>query len=211
MDYTNIKFDEKGLVPAIVQDYRTKKVLMVAYMNQESLKMTIETGKATFFSRSRQSLWVKGETSGNFMLVKEIRVDCDEDALLVLAEAKGPACHTEKTSCFYRKLDGEQIAELDENSELGGHILEEVYDVIADRKANPKEGSYTNYLFDKGIDKILKKVGEESSETIIAAKNDSKEEISSETADLFYHIMVMLADRGLTLSDVYAELAHRRG
>lgn len=207
----NLKFDDKGLIPAVLQDADTSKVLMVAYMNEEALKQTIETKKATFYSRSRQQLWVKGETSGNFMNVCQIRVDCDMDCLVVLVKPEGPACHTGKQSCFYRKIEDGSVKELtpeDEKSDID--IVSQVQTVVLDRKVNPKEGSYTNYLFDKGIDKILKKVGEENAETIIAAKNNSKEEIQYETADLIYHLTVMLIDRGLRWSDIYEELKKRR-
>jgi len=210
MNVQDIKFNADGLVPAVLQDVKTKKILMVAYMNAESLKMTIETKKATFYSRSRQKLWVKGETSGNFMMVEDILVDCDEDTLVILVTPMGNACHTGSETCFYRRLDGDQIVDYSDESSIEDDVMEEVYSVIADRKKNPKEGSYTNYLFDKGIDKILKKVGEESAETIIAAKNNSKDETIYETADLFYHVMVMLCNQGLTLSDIYEELAKRR-
>ena len=210
MNYQDVKLDDKGLIPAIVQDKNTKEVLMVAYMNQESLRLTIETKKATFFSRSRQKLWVKGETSGNFMMVEDILVDCDEDALVLLVEPKGPACHTGHTSCFYRKLDGEEIVDYEGNSHKPMGVLDEEYAIVLDRKKNPQEGSYTNYLYEKGLDKILKKVGEEASETIIAAKNGSKEEVLYESADLLYHLMVMLCHQGITLDELYEELENRR-
>ena len=210
MNIKEIRFNADGLVPAVLQDVKTKAILMVAYMNAESLKMTIETKKATFFSRSRQKLWVKGETSGHFMLVEDILVDCDEDTLVVLVTPMGSACHTGNETCFYRKLDGENIVDLGKLQKSQEDILSEVYGVIADRKKNPQEGSYTNYLFEKGIDKILKKVGEESAETIIAAKNNSKEETIYETADLLYHLFVMLCHQGISLEDIYGELANRR-
>lgn len=205
----NLKYDEKGLIPAVVQDSRTGTVLMVAYMNEESYQKTLETGKACFFSRSRQQLWTKGETSGNYLLVKDIYVDCDEDTLLIKAEPAGPACHTGNTSCFYRKEENGALTEDKAQKGTKAAIWQQVYDVVKDRAENPKEGSYTNYLLEKGIDKILKKVGEESAETIIAAKNHSKEEIQYETADLLYHLAVMLYERGLTLDDVYEELEKR--
>ena len=204
-----IKFDEKGLVPAVVQDAADGKVLMVAYMNRESLEKTVETGRTWFFSRSRNQLWNKGETSGNFQEVEEILVDCDADTLVVKVRQHGPACHTGNPTCFFRKVS--------ENGELQDYeapatasILDEVYAVVKDRMENPKEGSYTNYLLDTGIDKILKKVGEECSETIIAAKNEEPSEIALETSDLLYHLIVMIAERGMTMEDIYAELKHRR-
>lgn len=205
----DIKFDEAGLIPAIIQDNNTKEVLMVAYMNEETLKQTIETKKATFWSRSRQEVWVKGATSGNFLNVLEIRVDCDQDALVVMVTPEGPACHTGERSCFYRKIDEGALVD-DKRSADASYVLNELVDVALDRKANPQPGSYTNYLFDKGEDKILKKVGEEAAEVVIAGKNRSVEEISYETADLLYHLSVMLVDNGMTWQDVYRELEKRR-
>ena len=205
---SQLKFDDKGLIPAIAQDYATGRILMQAYMNAESLTATIETGKATYFSRSRQCLWVKGETSGHFQHVKEILVDCDADCLLLSIEQVGPACHTGNDSCFYRMISYDGLSEIKAGTADAG-ILGQVYNVVADRRDNPKEGSYTNYLFDKGIDIILKKVGEETAEIIIGAKNADKAEISYEVADLMYHLTVMLCERGLEWSDVYAELAKR--
>ncbi len=204
-----IKFDEKGLVPAVIQDAADGRVLMVAYMNRESLKKTIETGRTWFYSRSRQCLWNKGETSGSFQEVKEILVDCDMDTILVKVTPAGPACHTGNPTCFYRKA-GENGELTEYEAPAASSILDEVYAVVKDRMENPKEGSYTNYLLDTGIDKILKKVGEECSETIIAAKNDEPSEIAMETSDLLYHLIVMIAERGMTMEDVYAELKHRR-
>lgn len=208
-----VRFDEKGLVPVVTQDYKTKEVLMVAYMNREALEKTVETGKVTYFSRSRNQLWVKGETSGHFQNVKSIRLDCDGDTILIKAEQIDAACHTGNKTCFYRTLtEGiwEEKASGSEDEKLSAHILQEVYDVIVDRTVHPKEGSYTNYLFTKGLDKILKKVGEETAEVIIAAKNKSKEEIRYEVSDLMYHLMVLLVERGLTLEDIYSELKGRR-
>lgn len=203
----NIKFDEKGLIPAVVQDFSTGEVLMVAYMNKESLEISQKTGRATFWSRSRNEIWEKGKTSGNFMYIKEIRIDCDADCLLVLAEPAGPACHTGKMTCFYRNADGEEVDTEKKNS---NDILMRLMAVTQDRKLNPVEGSYTNYLFNKGEDKILKKVGEEAAEVVIAGKNRSKEEISYETADLMYHLTVMLADNDMTWEDIFDELEKRR-
>lgn len=203
-----LKFDDKGLIPAVVQNQNTKEVLMVAYMNQESLDLTIKTGHATFWSRSRQELWEKGKTSGNYMNVEEIRVDCDADCLLLLVNPDGPACHTGKKSCFFRMLKDGALSEIEKTD--SSDILQRLMEVTLDRKKNPKEGSYTNYLFQKGEDKILKKVGEEAAEVVIAGKNRSKSEISYETADLMYHLTVMLADNDMTWNDIFDELEKRR-
>lgn len=207
-----IKFDEKGLVPVVTQDCKTKEVLMLAYMNEEAFKKTVETGKVHYFSRSRNQLWLKGETSGHFQLVKQIKLDCDGDTLLVEAEQIDAACHTGNKTCFFRAMSNGQWQENNDIIEEcdSASILQEVYDVIVDRTINPKEGSYTNYLFTKGIDKILKKVGEETAEVIIAAKNNSKDEIRYEVSDLMYHLMVLLVERGLKLEDIYKELKGRR-
>lgn len=200
-----IKFDEKGLVSVIAQDIRTNAVLMQAYMNEESLKKTLETGFMTYYSRSRQKLWQKGETSGNCQALRELNIDCDGDALLALVEQKGVACHTGKYSCFF-----ENVHTNGEKKTVGYAVIDELFGVIEDRKANPKEGSYTNYLFDKGIDKICKKIGEESAEVIIAAKNRSQEEVRYEAADLLYHLFVLLSEQGLKPQDVFSELTKRR-
>lgn len=208
-----LKYDDKGLIPVVTQDFKTKEVLMVAYMNEEAFDKTIETGKVHYFSRSRSKLWLKGETSGHFQLVKAIKLDCDGDTILIEAEQIEAACHTGNKTCFYRTMNDGKWEEVstDANDEiLSAHILQEVYNVISDRMVNPKEGSYTNYLFTKGLDKILKKVGEETAEVIIAAKNKSKEEIRYEVSDLMYHLMVLLVERGLTLEDIYGELKGRR-
>jgi phosphoribosyl-ATP pyrophosphohydrolase/phosphoribosyl-AMP cyclohydrolase len=208
-----LKFDDKGLIPVVTQDVKTKEVLMVAYMNEEAFDKTIETGKVHYFSRSRSKLWLKGETSGHFQFVKSIKLDCDADTLLIQAEQVDAACHTGNKSCFFRTMNGEkweEKVETADNEELSASILQEVYDVIVDRTVHPKEGSYTNYLFTKGLDKILKKVGEETAEVIIAAKNKSKEEIRYEVSDLMYHLLVLLVERGLTLEDIYGELKGRR-
>lgn len=213
---SKVKFDDKGLIPAIIQDIKTGKVLMMAYMNAESLTKTMETGKTWFYSRSRKSLWQKGESSGNEQEVKEIRYDCDADTLLILVEAMGAACHTGHHSCFYRNLDGQVVEDLEFDlttayqAKTGPSILLELSEVIKDRKAKMPEGSYTTYLFDKGLDKILKKVGEENAEVIIAAKNRSPEEVTYEVADLIYHLLVLLAEQGVELEDIFTELKTRR-
>lgn len=205
----NVKFDEKGLVPCIVTDAKTGETLMLAYMNKESLEKTIETGTTWFYSRSRRALWNKGETSGNIQKVKELCLDCDGDTLLAKVEPAGPACHTGHQSCFYRHFENGEAVEFDASAK-DDFILSELCDVVRDRIQNPKEDSYTNYLLDCGIDKILKKVGEECSETIIAAKNGDRKEIALETSDLLYHLTVMLVERGMDISDVYNELRGRR-
>lgn len=211
MDFIqSLKFDEKGLIPVIAQDYKTKAVLMMAYMNEESIKKTIETGKATYFSRSRNQLWTKGEESGHYQTVKDIYVDCDGDTLMLQVEQVEAACHTDNYSCFYRKVENYKLKEIDTTPKPSSCILNEVYDVICDRVVNPKEGSYTNYLFEKGLDKMLKKVGEEASEVIIGAKNRSKDEVQYEVADLLFHLLVVLKEIGLEPDDVFAELVKRR-
>jgi phosphoribosyl-ATP pyrophosphohydrolase len=212
----NIKFDERGLVPAIIQDYQSGQVLMMAYMNKESLEKTMETGKTWFYSRSRQALWMKGESSGHIQSVKEILYDCDEDTLLIKVEQTGAACHTGHYSCFYRNASGEEVAPavFDPGqvyaSPAGPGILYELYNVILDRQQKMPEGSYTTYLFTKGLDKILKKVGEENAEVIIASKNRSKDEVIYETSDLIYHLLVLLVEQGVSLDDIFAELKSRR-
>lgn len=203
MEEINIKYDEKGLVPAIIQDIETGKVLMLAYMNEESLNKTMETGKTWFFSRSRKKLWNKGETSGNFQTVEEIKYDCDGDTLLILVNQKGPACHTGNRTCFFN------IVKETENPKWDISILESLAATIKNRKENPKGDSYTNYLLTKGVDKICKKVGEESSEVIIAAKNNSKEELTYEISDLVYHVLVLMEDRGVKIEDIKNELRKR--
>ena len=210
MSFINeLKFDEKGLIPAVVQNIDTKEVLMVAYMNADTLQKTLDTGRATFWSRSRQEVWEKGATSGDYIYVKEIRVDCDGDCLVLLSSPAGAACHTGNRSCFFRKVDGESLIEDTELHALSD-ILRREQAVIIDRKKNPEEGSYTNYLFDKGEDKILKKVGEEAAEVVIAGKNRDKNEIKYETADLLYHLSVMLVDNDMTWEDIFEEIENRR-
>ena len=201
IDIKQLKFDEKGLIPAIVADAVTKKVLTLAYMNEESLKISMEKELTCFYSRSRQELWLKGETSGNYQHIVSITADCDGDALLVMVEPDGPACHTGETSCFHNPL-----FESDERHEFSYEALMEL---IAGRKTEKKEGSYTTYLFEKGRDKILKKVGEESTEVIIAGKADDKKETIYEIADLAYHVMVLMIDMGISLEDIFKELASR--
>jgi phosphoribosyl-ATP pyrophosphohydrolase/phosphoribosyl-AMP cyclohydrolase len=215
--YENAKIDDiafgpDGLVPAIAQDAGTREVLMLAWMNRESLRKTLDTGLAHYYSRSRACLWLKGETSGHFQRITEIRRDCDSDALLLLVEQTGAACHTGNRSCFYRDIAGESVAEVATSSPPARceDILSELQSVIEDRRRNPKEGSYTNYLFGKGMDKILKKVGEESAEIIIAAKNPSQSDLVGEVADMMFHVSVLLAERGLAWRDVCAELERRR-
>lgn len=198
----NIKFDEKGLVPAIVQDSTSGQVLMMAYMNKESYKKTLETGYTWFYSRSRQELWNKGATSGNTQKVKELSYDCDGDTLLVKVEQKGPACHTGAKSCFFNRVTEEKSMDL-------GEVLGAIDDVLKDRKANPVEGSYTTYLYTEGVDKILKKVGEESAEVIIAAKNPDKSELIYEASDLIYHLLVLLNERGVELDEIRDQLMGR--
>lgn len=196
-----LKFDEEGLIPAIVQDYYTKQVLTLAYMNQESLEISVRERKTCFFSRSRQELWRKGETSGNHQHIVSIYADCDADALVVEVVKEGPACHTGEESCFYEPL---YLSE-----EITPFSYDSLYELIKGRKDNKKEGSYTTYLFEKGMDKILKKIGEESTEVIIAAAKEDREETVYEIADLTYHMMVLMVEMGISCRDVTAELAKR--
>lgn len=196
-----LKFDEKGLIPAIVVDADTKKVLTLAYMNKESLAISMEKGLTCFYSRSRQELWLKGETSGNYQHIVSITADCDRDALTVLVKKDGPACHLGTDSCFNEAVY--------ESEELSAFSLESLMELIRGRKINKQEGSYTTYLFEKGIDKILKKVGEESTEVIIAGKANDKKETIYEIADLTYHVMVMMIEMGISLEDIHKELASR--
>ena len=201
IDIETLKFDEKGLIPAIVVDSVTKKVLTLAYMNKESLKISIEKELTCFYSRSRQQLWLKGETSGNFQHIVSITSDCDNDALIVMVEPDGPACHLGTTSCF-----NNEVFQSEDRYEFSYQGL---FDLIKGRKTDKKEGSYTTYLFEKGLDKILKKVGEESTEVIIAAKDNDKGETIYEIADLAYHVMVMMIEMGISLEDIFDELASR--
>jgi len=196
------KYNEQGLVPAIAQDSRTGEVLMLAWMNAEAWQKTLETRDAYFWSRERKTLWRKGETSGNAMKVEEVRLDCDADAVLLKVIPAGPACHTSERSCFFNHVAGEE-------KNYPGGFLPHLEKVIADRKANPEEGSYTSALFGEGLNKISQKVGEESTETIVAALGQTDDRVVSEVADLMYHTLVLLAARGLTLSDVERELERR--
>ncbi|MED4534027.1 bifunctional phosphoribosyl-AMP cyclohydrolase/phosphoribosyl-ATP diphosphatase HisIE [Metabacillus fastidiosus] len=205
MNIENVKFDEKGLVPAIVQDAASKEVLTLAYMNKESLEKTLETKETWFYSRSRQELWHKGATSGNTQKVVELRYDCDQDAFLVLIEPQGPACHTGAYTCFNESVDQEQVNVKEDRFQ----IFSTLEKVIAEREAERPEGSYTTYLFDEGVDKILKKVGEEASEVIIAAKNRDHEELKWEVADLFFHTLVLLREQKLPLDEVLSALEGR--
>ena len=193
-----VKFDERGLVPAIIQDARTREVLTLAYMNRESLQRTLETGQTWFWARSRQRLWHKGEESGNTQDVVEMAHDCDNDAIVVLVNPAGPACHKGTRSCFGL-----------ENTGVAG-VLDQLYELIQSRERDRPQGSYTTYLFDEGLDKILKKVGEESAETIIAAKNDDRKLFVAEVSDLIYHLLVLLVARGISLDDVREELVQRQ-
>lgn len=196
-----LKFDKEGLIPAIVVDAITKKVLTLAYMNKQSLQITMEKGLTCFYSRSRKELWLKGETSGNYQHVVSITADCDNDALVVMVEKDGPACHLGTDSCFN--------ASVYESDELNEFSYQGLMDLIKGRKTEKKEGSYTTYLFEKGLDKILKKVGEESTEVIVAAKNDDKKETIYEIADLAYHVMVLMIEMGISLEDIHRELSSR--
>ena len=217
----DLKFDERGLIPAIVQDDRTNEILMLAYMNAESLQQTLRTGETHFWSRSRQQLWHKGGTSGHTQRVVDLRLDCDSDAIIVRVEPRGPACHTGEPSCFFRDVaegapapapapaPGVSLVNV-ESMELG-ILLNHLYSLVAERKEQRPEGSYTSYLFNSGLDKILKKVGEESAETIIAAKNGATKELSAEIADLLYHLLVLMVEREVKLKDILAELKGRAG
>ncbi len=201
LNIDELKFDKDGLIPAIVVDSITKNVLTLAYMNKESLKISMEKGLTCFYSRSRGELWLKGETSGNYQHIVSITADCDNDALTVVVEKDGPACHTGTDSCFTKSVFMSES--------LNQFTLEGLYELLLDRKAKMPEGSYTTYLFEKGIDKILKKVGEECTEVIIAGKADDKAETVYEIADLAYHVMVLMCEMGISVEDVHRELASR--
>lgn len=195
-------FEKMELIPAIVQDFYTKEVLMLAYVNEESYDYMLKNKETCFYSRSRKELWHKGETSGHYQKIKSISLDCDKDTLLIQVEQIGAACHTGSYSCFFNDI---QTSE----EEYNNLIIEEVYKMIKDRKENPREGSYTNYLLEKGVDKICKKIGEEASETIIAAKNTDKEELIGEISDLAYHVLVLMLDKNITVEDIKLKLSER--
>ena len=201
MNIDDLKFDEKGLIPAVVQDYFSKQVLTVAYMNRESLEISMQEGRTCFFSRSRQQLWRKGETSGNTQEIVTIKADCDLDALVVEVIKKGPACHTGSESCFFNPVYQSESQQ--------DFSMDALYELLKGRKTNPKEGSYTTYLYQKGIDKILKKVGEECTEVIVAGKGGDKAETIFEIADLAYHVMVLMVEMGIEPKDIFAQLESR--
>ena len=205
MDFSEFKLNENGLIPVVTQNYKTGEVLMVAYMDREAFENTVKTGIMTYHSRSRNCMWVKGETSGHYQYVKSLTIDCDKDTILAKVAQIGPACHTGEQTCFHTPITE---AEFDDTNPL--EVFQSVYDKIVDRKENPKEGSYTNYLFDKGIDKILKKIGEEATELVIAAKNPNPEEIKYELSDFLYHAMVLMVERGVTWEDIVHELSDRK-
>ena len=202
VEFSKLKFDERGLIPAIVQDVRTREVLTLAYMNAESFARTLETKETWFWSRSRNKLWHKGETSGNTQKVVELLLDCDGDAIVVLVDPAGPACHTGAQSCFGSAGTAQLITT--------DHLLDRLYDLVKEREKTRPADSYTSYLFNQGLDKILKKLGEESTETIVAAKNNEDERLISEVADLVYHLIVLLVARGISLDQIRVELGRRR-
>lgn len=204
IQFSQLKTNADGMVPVVVQDYKTDKVLMVAYMNEQAFDMTIKTGRMTYYSRSRGEIWVKGLTSGNFQYVKELKTDCDYDTILAKVYQVGVPCHTGADTCFFNNIVKKDYEETNPIK-----VFEDVFKVIQDRKENPKEGSYTNYLFDKGIDKILKKVGEEATEIIIAAKNPDPQEIKYEISDFLYHVMVLMVEKGVSWKDITKELSRR--
>jgi phosphoribosyl-ATP pyrophosphohydrolase/phosphoribosyl-AMP cyclohydrolase len=209
--FDNLKYDERGLIPAIVQDAHTREVLTLAYVNAESLRRTVEERETWFWSRSRNELWHKGATSGNIQRVVDIRPDCDKDAVLILVEPEGPACHTGARTCFSADVEEKDLREPRQPVEQIGETLVNLFQVITSRRAERPEGSYTTYLFEQGLDKILKKIGEEAAETIIAAKNTEEGPLVSETSDLIYHLLVLLSERGITLEQISAELQVRAG
>lgn len=205
IDFSDFKLSKEQLIPVIVQDYRTDEVLMLAYMNEEAYQNTLRTGRMTYYSRSRDELWVKGETSGHYQYVKKLMLDCDNDTILAKVRQVGAACHTGNRSCFFQELASKDYVSTNPHT-----VLTEDFEIILERKKNPRDGSYTNYLFDKGIDKILKKCGEEAAEIIIAAKNPDAEELKYEIADFLYHMMVLMAECGLDWEDITKELVNRR-
>ncbi|MCR5737075.1 MAG: bifunctional phosphoribosyl-AMP cyclohydrolase/phosphoribosyl-ATP diphosphatase HisIE [Eubacterium sp.] len=202
--FSDLKTNADGMIPVIVQDYKTNQVLMLAYMNEEAFNLTIATGKMTYYSRSRDEIWVKGETSSHYQYVKELSVDCDLDTMLAKVHQIGVPCHTGAETCFFN-----EVVKKDYEDTNPMRVFEDVYNVILDRKEHPKEGSYTNYLFDKGIDKILKKVGEEATEIVIAAKNPDPQEIKYEISDFLYHVMVLMAEKGVNWKEIIKELSRR--
>ena len=204
LKWSDFKLNSDGMVPVIVQDYRTDEVLMLAYMNEEAFLCTINSGKMTYYSRSRQEIWMKGETSGHIQYVKSLTADCDYDTILAKVSQIGVACHTGNPTCFFNNIVKKEYMEKNPLK-----VFEDVYDIIVDRKLHPKEGSYTTYLFDKGVDKILKKLGEENTEVVIAAKNPNPEEIKYEISDYLYHLMVLMVEKGVTWEDVTQELSQR--
>ena len=204
MDWSEFKLNSDGLIPVIVQDYQTCEVLMLAYMNEEAYHTTLALGKMTYFSRSRQELWIKGETSGHYQYVKSLTIDCDKDTILANVSQVGAACHTGNPTCFFQELVKKEYI-----SKNPLKVFENVYNTIAERKQQPKEGSYTNYLFEKGLDKILKKLGEEATEIVIAAKNPEPEDIKYEISDFLYHMMVLMVESGITWEDIVEELNQR--
>ncbi len=204
LKWSDFKLNADGMVPVIAQDYRTGEVLMLAYMNEEAFNKTITTGKMTYYSRSRNELWMKGVTSGHFQYVKSLTADCDYDTILAKVSQVGAACHTGNYSCFFHEIVYKEYMEKNPLK-----VFEHEYEVIADRKLHPKDGSYTNYLFDKGLDKILKKIGEEATEIVIAAKNPDSEEIKYEAADFLYHLMVLMVEKGITWEDITREISQR--
>ena len=209
-DERKVQFDEQGLIPAIVQDWRDGSVLMLGYMNQEALDKTLSTSSVHFWSRSRNRLWEKGETSGHRLIVKDLFVDCDQDTILVKAEPIGPTCHTGEPSCFFTELEGSEGQDRKTSAALGG-ILERIAEIIRDRRANPRAGSYVSKLLEGGPDRFLKKVVEEAGEVLLAGKNAKREEIVYEVADLLFHTLIVLEANGIPISDVYRELAARHG
>ncbi|MDE7014047.1 MAG: bifunctional phosphoribosyl-AMP cyclohydrolase/phosphoribosyl-ATP diphosphatase HisIE [Kineothrix sp.] len=202
--WADFKLNSDGHIPVVVQDYKTDEVLMVAYMNEEAYRMTIQTGKMTYYSRSRNELWIKGDTSGHYQYVKSLTADCDMDTILAKVSQVGNACHTGSYSCFFNEIVKKEYEEANPLK-----VFESVMGVIKDRKVHPKEGSYTNYLFDKGIDKILKKLGAEATEIVSASKNPNPNEIKYEIADFLYHMMVLMAEKGVSWEEIVEELAKR--
>ena len=202
--WSDFKLNSDGMVPVIAQDYQTNEVLMLAYMNEEAFNQTVKTGRMTYYSRSRQKLWLKGETSGHFQYVKSLTIDCDLDTLLAKVDQVGAACHTGNPTCFFQPIVGS-----DNNEKSPVQVFEHVYQTIIDRKNNPKEGSYTNYLFEQGQDKILKKIGEEATGIVIASKNPNPEELKTEMADFLYHAMVLMVEKGVSWEEITRELAKR--